>query len=166
MFPLKRCSFTVCLARFVQQNSLPSSSKKLANRKNVSIPTICFCTTSGAAYLCIFHLWLVSNWLSCSNILLHYVVFLEAFHCCKVLLFSPACWYVDLLCVVSLTVFSLLTSTLSSRPESPVLWVYFLHIFSPPAVVLSFSTTICLLLLSELFQCFLDWLCFFCFSLT
>lgn len=118
----------------MQQNSLPSSGKKLANRKEVSIPTICFCTTSGAAYLCVFHLWLISNWPTYSNILLQYVVFLEAFHCCRVGwvflgFFSPACWYMDVLCVVSLTVFSLLTPTLSSRPESPVLWVYFFYIF-------------------------------------
>lgn len=62
MFPFKCCSFAVWLACFVQQNSLPSGGKKLANRKEALTPTTCLCTTSGAAYLHAFQLWLISNW--------------------------------------------------------------------------------------------------------
>lgn len=101
--------------------------------EKVSVPTICFCSPSGAAYVCVFHLWLISNWPICSNIPSQYVVFLKACHCGRVVwfFFSPACWYTDLLSVVSQTACTLLTPALTPRPKSPVLWVYFSHNFFP-----------------------------------
>lgn len=143
--------------------------KEVGSRKKVS-PTICFCTAPGAAYRCVFHLWFISNWPTYFNILLQYAVLWGAFHCCTVVccfgfffLPQPA----DILNFsVSFSDCILYINSNRLLDLSLLFSGFIFYILFPFSLVLSFFISICLLPLSELFQCFLHWLGFLCFSLT
>lgn len=121
------------------------------------------------AYFYVFHLWLISNWPTYSNILLQYAVFLEAFHCCRVV----CCFVVFFSCQpADILIFSVSFSDCILSIKSNCLLDlsllfsgFIFYILFPFLLVISFFTSICLLPLSELFQCFLHWLRFFMFLL-
>lgn len=133
MFPFKHCSFTVWLACFVQHNSLTSSRKKLEVEKKYHPP-------SASVLLQVLHTvvyficdsFLIDQLTSISYYSMRY--FGELFivvRLCVVLVFfsSSACWYIELFCEF-LWLYFVYQLQPSPRPESPVLWVYFLYTFS------------------------------------
>lgn len=162
MFPFEGCSFTVWLACAVQQNSLPWSSKKLENKKRkYQYPP------AASVYfrisLCISNLWRFSNWFTPRSCYSKW--YFWTFHCYRIAggFSPPACWYMDLLCVVS-DFFSLLTPTLSFRPESPVLCVSFCTI-SPSVWLSPFPQQFAYCTFMNFFNVFRICCVFFCFSL-
>lgn len=166
MFPFKCCSFTIWLACAVQQNSLPQSSEKLENKKkDVSIPTSCFCLLQVPhPFACVICDTFLVDWLTPRSYYSMWYFWTLFIVVGLLWVFPPQLADIWTSCVQFLTVFSPLTPTLSFRPESPLLCVYF-YTISPSALFSPFPWSFAYYTFMNFFNVFWIGCVFFCFSL-